>query len=112
MREQRRLNVIECFGSPREIGIQIGAKCGDNIAKALQMIIGGLSLLHNAEKSNIIANALNGQMGTVLFCSLLGLRHPYEIGMLPKPERNVPILAHNQHNASLHLNNYIMVSLS
>lgn len=58
MREQRRFNVIECCGSPREIGIQIGAKCADNIAQALQMTIGGLSLLHNAEKSDIIANAL------------------------------------------------------
>ena len=50
MRQQKQFDVIECSGTPREIGHQIGIKCRDNIAKALQMTILGLALVNNAEK--------------------------------------------------------------
>lgn len=58
MRQQKQFDVIECSGTPREIGHQIGVKCRDNIAKALQMTILGLALVNNAEKPDIITNAL------------------------------------------------------
>lgn len=58
MKQQRKFNVVECSGSPREIGFQIGNECRDNIVQALQMTIGGLSLVYSAAKSDVIANAL------------------------------------------------------
>ena len=58
MKKQKQFNVIECFGSPYEIGLQMGVECRDNIVKALQMTIGGLSWVNNVGKPDIIANAM------------------------------------------------------
>lgn len=58
MRLQKQFSVVECSGSPHEIGLQMGDGCRDNIVKALAMTIGGLSLVNNAAKPDIIANAM------------------------------------------------------
>lgn len=58
MKQHKRFNIIDCKGTPYEIGLQIGKGCSDNITKALQMTIGGLSWVNNAEKSDIITNAM------------------------------------------------------
>jgi len=58
MKQRRRFKVIECCGSNYEIGCQIGQASRENINRALAMTIGGLGLVYQAEKADIIANAM------------------------------------------------------
>ena len=58
MKQKKRFEVIQCSGSPFEIGIQIGSACRSNIDKALEMTLFGLGMVHGAGKADIVANAL------------------------------------------------------
>lgn len=58
MKQAKCFKVIECSGSPYEIGAQTGDACRENILKALDISIGGLSYVSNISKENILANAM------------------------------------------------------
>ncbi len=58
MKKVNKFKVVECSGSPYEIGFQWGEGCKENILQALQMTIGGLSMGYQASKDDILANAM------------------------------------------------------
>ncbi|MTI84316.1 MAG: hypothetical protein FH756_10505 [Firmicutes bacterium] len=58
MKEAKEFKVIECKGSPYEIGRQHGAACRENILKSLEMNFGALIHGQKATKEDVINNAL------------------------------------------------------
>lgn len=58
MKQDKYFKVIECSGSPYEIGMQMGDSCKENILKALDITFAGLSYVNNTSKENIITNAM------------------------------------------------------
>lgn len=58
MKDLKKLQVIECRGTPHEIGQQYGEACRENIKKSLEMNLFGLSTGYNASKQNVIDNAM------------------------------------------------------
>ncbi|RQD78409.1 MAG: hypothetical protein D5R97_00420 [Candidatus Syntrophonatronum acetioxidans] len=58
MKERKRFEVIECEGTLYEIGVQWGKGCKENISKALEMALGGLSQVFDTTKEDIIFNAM------------------------------------------------------
>lgn len=57
MKEDKKFKVIECRGTPYEIGRQYGEACKENILKSLEMNLGSLMYFSNAGKEEIIANS-------------------------------------------------------
>lgn len=58
MKENQRLNFVECSGTPYEIGIQWGKGCKQNILISLEHCFGALRHITYADKENIISAAL------------------------------------------------------
>ncbi|MBP1762525.1 MAG: peptidase acyl-coenzyme A:6-aminopenicillanic acid acyl-transferase, partial [Firmicutes bacterium] len=58
MKQIKYFEVVECSGSPYEIGQQIGAACRENIQKALDISLGGISFINNVSKASIVTNAM------------------------------------------------------
>jgi isopenicillin-N N-acyltransferase-like protein len=58
LKEAKEFMVVECKGTPYEIGRQYGAACRDNILKSLEMNFGALIHGQQATKEEIITNAL------------------------------------------------------
>ena len=57
VREAKKFNVIECSGTPYEIGKQYGTACKENIRKSIAMHDGAWKHVYKASKEQIIANA-------------------------------------------------------
>ena len=57
VREKKKFNVIECSGTPYEIGKQYGIACKENIVKSNAMHFGVFKVVYKASKEQIIANA-------------------------------------------------------
>lgn len=58
LKQTKYFEVIECSGSPYEIGQQIGAACRENIQKALEISVGGIAYVNAANKESVIMNAM------------------------------------------------------
>jgi isopenicillin-N N-acyltransferase-like protein len=58
MKQKKVFEVIDCRGTPYEIGRQWGEGCRENMQKALAMIFDGLALMHQAAPENVTANAM------------------------------------------------------
>lgn len=58
MKEAKEFKVVECKGTPFEIGCQYGEACRDNIKKSLEINLHGLSLAYKASKEDIVGNAM------------------------------------------------------
>lgn len=58
LKQVKQFEVIECRGTPYEIGQQYGEACRDNIKQSLEMNLYGLSAGYNASKQNVIDNAM------------------------------------------------------
>ncbi|UNC91329.1 C45 family autoproteolytic acyltransferase/hydolase [Candidatus Contubernalis alkaliaceticus] len=56
MKQEKSFKVIECSGTPYEIGQQYGEACRDNIKKSLEMNLYGLSAFYNASRQDVTAN--------------------------------------------------------
>jgi len=56
-REKKEFKIIECSGTPYEIGKQYGATCKESIHKSIAMHLGAFKYVYNASKGQIIANA-------------------------------------------------------
>lgn len=57
MREKKLFNIIECSGTPYEVGKQYGTQCRDNIVKSVDMLVKILNFMQKASKKEILANA-------------------------------------------------------
>ena len=75
MKERKEFKIVECSGTPYEIGFQYGSACKENILKSIEMHVGGLGFLYNASKAQIIAN-------TQKFLPLVERFDPHLIEML------------------------------
>lgn len=58
MKSTKEFEMVECRGTPYEIGLQCGKGCKQNISKAMELTFGGLSFLNNTTKEIIIANTM------------------------------------------------------
>ncbi|ACV63424.1 peptidase C45 acyl-coenzyme A:6- aminopenicillanic acid acyl-transferase [Desulfofarcimen acetoxidans DSM 771] len=58
MKEAKKYNVVECKGTPYEIGLQCGESCKENILKAMDLTFGGLSFMNNTTIDSIISNSM------------------------------------------------------
>lgn len=58
MKNRNEFAVVECSGTPFEIGRKIGSACKDNIAMALGMVMSGLNMMAGATEDQVIGNAL------------------------------------------------------
>jgi isopenicillin-N N-acyltransferase-like protein len=58
MKNARKLNVVECEGSPREIGRQYGDSCRENLNNSLEKAFAGFQFVYQAGKDKIITNAM------------------------------------------------------
>ena len=58
MKQLKEFQVVECRGTPYEIGQQYGEACRENIKKSLEMNLYGLSAWYKAPKQNVITNAM------------------------------------------------------
>lgn len=56
MKEKKEFKVVECAGTPYEIGMQYGKACKDSILKSIENHLGGFGMVYNASKAQIIAN--------------------------------------------------------
>ena len=58
MKTIKEFKVIECSGTPYEIGCQWGEGCNDSILKASENAFNGMSLMYQATREEVIAKAL------------------------------------------------------
>ncbi|MTI80871.1 MAG: hypothetical protein FH758_08305 [Firmicutes bacterium] len=58
MKVAKKFQVIECKGTPYQIGLQWGEGCKESINKAMELTFGGLSYVNNTTKEDVISNAL------------------------------------------------------
>jgi len=67
MKSVREFNLIECKGTPYEIGRQWGEGCKENILKSLENTFNVMSLLYQAAKRDVIAKAMKFYPGVKEF---------------------------------------------
>lgn len=58
MKDVKRLKVIECRGTPYEIGQQWGEACRDSIRLGLENTLMGINLLYNSSREEITSKAM------------------------------------------------------
>lgn len=58
MKNAKQLKVIECRGTPYEIGQQWGEACRDSILQGLENSTMGMSLIYNASREEIFSKAM------------------------------------------------------
>lgn len=58
MKKARQLEVIECRGTPYEIGQQWGEACRDSILQGLENCLMGMNLVYNASREEVISRAM------------------------------------------------------
>ena len=57
VKERKEFKIIECSGTPYEIGKQYGTACRDSIRKSIQGLIGGMGFMQRVGKEEILAAA-------------------------------------------------------
>ncbi|NPV93201.1 MAG: hypothetical protein HPY50_20765 [Firmicutes bacterium] len=67
MKQKKEFKIIECQGTPYEIGRQWGERCRENMRQALAMTFGGIAFMHQASPEAIIANAVKYLPGLQAF---------------------------------------------
>lgn len=58
MKNAKQLKVIECRGTPYEIGQQWGEACRDSILQGLENSLMGMTLLYNASREEVTSKAM------------------------------------------------------
>lgn len=58
MKEKKTFRVIECGGTPYEIGKQYGSACKENIIQSINMHVGAYNYVYKTSKEQIVSNAM------------------------------------------------------
>jgi isopenicillin-N N-acyltransferase-like protein len=57
VKERKEFKVIECSGTPYEIGKQYGTACRDSIRKSIEGLVGGMGFMQRVGKEEVLATA-------------------------------------------------------
>lgn len=57
MKTKKEFKIVECRGSPHDIGFQYGISCKQNIIRSINLHMKGLEVLYNASKEQVLCMA-------------------------------------------------------